>query len=131
MIFCYTHRSVSCSTIIKEASSCSRGEQTQRLDDMQKTTDLGTASPKWDVSIKSLPSELGESRRTGSGNMVRAGEDGGPRKQGPPNLHDQCSHELTCPEQACSMSSTWLLHVLYLAVTASSFVFSCSSGVCE
>lgn len=67
MTFCYTYRSVSCSAIIREASSCSRWEQIQR-----STTGLCSESErpwntqsKWIVSIKFFPSvfmELWKSR---------------------------------------------------------------------
>lgn len=47
------------SVIIKEDSSCSRWEQTQRLTARHYTQrESETHSPKWDVSSKVLPSEL-------------------------------------------------------------------------
>ena len=49
MTFCWTDRSLSCSPMIREASSCSRWEQTQR-----PTARRYTARVR-EVSIKSLP----------------------------------------------------------------------------
>jgi hypothetical protein len=48
-----------------------------------KNWSFGTLSPKWDVSIKFLPSELRE----------LANEET-PRKHGPLNQHEQSSYEL-------------------------------------
>lgn len=61
MMVCSTHRLVPCPAIIREDSSCSRREQiTLTSRNMEKLTDLGILSPEWNVSIKSLPSELSE-----------------------------------------------------------------------
>lgn len=56
MAFWYTHRSVPCSAINREASSWSRWKQIQRTTGRQysESRELGTFSPKWDGSIKSL-----------------------------------------------------------------------------
>lgn len=56
---------------------------------MQRVRNLGTLSPKWDLSIKFLLPELREKKncRRGGGKNARASEDGWktPRKQGPLN----------------------------------------------
>ena len=59
------------SAIIREVTSCSRWQQNQRPhpDNELRVRDLGTHSPKQDVSIKSC--------RRGDGKSVRAMEDGG------------------------------------------------------
>jgi hypothetical protein len=58
MAFCFTHRSVlKLSAIIKEASSPADGNKysNSHPENMQRVRELGTLSPKWDVSIKYLP----------------------------------------------------------------------------
>jgi hypothetical protein len=78
MILCYSHRSVPYSGIIRGASSCSRREQ-----DI-KQRDHETHSSKYDVSIKSFPSELREPGRKRVGKSVGARRGKGiPGKQGP------------------------------------------------
>ena len=69
MRVCYTHRPVPCSAILREASSCSRQEQYRdpQPDNVQSVRDLGTSSPKPNVSIKSLPSRLKELWGRGGG----------------------------------------------------------------
>lgn len=66
-VLCYTHRSVPCSTIIKEASPSGMWEQKQRpiARPYAGVRGLGTLSPKGSVSIKSLPSECREPRGRG------------------------------------------------------------------
>lgn len=71
MILCYTHRLVPCSAAIKDENKY-RDPQPHI---MQR--DLGTVSLKWDVSMKSLPSELRKSHRRGGWKNVRARGDGG------------------------------------------------------
>jgi hypothetical protein len=66
LISCYTHRAELYSIIIKEALSCSKYKDPP-ADITQK---LGTGSSKWDISIKSLPSELREPCRRGCRNSV-------------------------------------------------------------
>lgn len=74
MTFCDTHRSVSCSAMIRETSSCRCWEQNQRLivQRHRAERDLGPLSPKWDVSIKSFPSGFGDLCGRGSREIVRA-----------------------------------------------------------
>jgi hypothetical protein len=84
MIFGYAHRLAACSAIIREASSCSRWDKYRDTPPpsltLYRVRDLGTLSPKWDVSIKFLPSELGEPQGRGDGNCVRATRWRTPRK---------------------------------------------------
>jgi hypothetical protein len=51
---------VSFSDIIKDVSSCNRWELTQRhiAENVQRTGDFGTLSPKWNVFTKLLLSRL-------------------------------------------------------------------------
>lgn len=60
--WCCPHRSVPCSTLIREASSCTGSTQRPQLNSVQTVTDLETLSPEWDVSIKSIPLGLRERR---------------------------------------------------------------------
>jgi hypothetical protein len=62
MTFFCIHRSVPYSTIIREASSCSRCRDPQP-DIIQRV--FGAHSSEWDVSIESLPSELREEEAPG------------------------------------------------------------------
>ena len=57
VIFC----TLPCSTIIRKASSCADGKKyrdPQPGTDYTESKDPGTLSAKWDVCIKSLPSEI-------------------------------------------------------------------------
>jgi hypothetical protein len=84
--------------------------------------DLGTLSPKWDISIKSLPSGIRKPYRIEGGKSIRTRGDGGhsPKKQGSLNQHDQLSHEPTETEAACT-GSAWVCprsfsYILWLPV---------------
>lgn len=68
MTFCYTPRSVT-SAIIKETPPPPHSRWRQNRD-------LGTLSPKWNITIKSIPSGLRESCGRGGGKNVRAKEEG-------------------------------------------------------
>jgi hypothetical protein len=65
-----------CSATIRESSSYSRWEQTQR-DIMQKVRDLAILSPKWNSSIKSLSARLRKPCGRGNRKSIRARGDGG------------------------------------------------------
>lgn len=95
----YTHRSVSCSAIIREASFCSRWEQILP-DIMQRLRDLGTPRPKWDVSIKSLPSALREPHGWGGRKSVRTRGDRGQREN--KVVKTQCTQRLKQHTQGLS-----------------------------
>lgn len=59
ILFSYPHVSVPYRAIISEACSCSKWAQVQRSQlDIMKRERERTLSPKWNISIKSLPSEL-------------------------------------------------------------------------
>ena len=95
--------------ILREAS------QTQK-DITQRVRDLGTLIPKWDVSIKSLPSELGEHHRRGGRKTVRPKGWRAPREQDHLTQHEQISYELieteaacTGPAQVCTRASPFVL----------------------
>ena len=77
MTFYYTHRSVLCSAIIRELPPTANGNKYRdpRPDIMQRLRDLGTLWPKWDVSIKSLPSGFRELSEKGDRKSVRSGVD--------------------------------------------------------
>ena len=68
---CYTHWSVPCSAIIKEDSSCSRWDQTQRsrAGQMCRVRDPGMFNPKRDVSIRSFLTMLRKLGRKGARNF--------------------------------------------------------------
>lgn len=71
--FCFTHRLMTCSTFIREASSCSILEQIQRpmarhCAENQKPFSI---RPKWDTTIKPLQSRLIEPCRRGGRKNVR------------------------------------------------------------
>ena len=72
--FCSTHRSVPCSAIIREASSCSSWEQIQRATARQcaESEELRIPTPKWDVSVRSLPSGIRDIWGTGGGKSLGA-----------------------------------------------------------
>jgi hypothetical protein len=81
MIFCYTHRSVPHPAIIRKVSSDSTWKQIHsqtllRERERERERDLGALSLKWDVSIKSLHSELREPCRRGGRTSLRARGDG-------------------------------------------------------
>lgn len=70
---CYTHRSVSCSGVIRKPPPTVDGNKFRHpyLDNMRKT---GIISPRWDVSITSHPSRLREPCRRGRA-VLRASRD--------------------------------------------------------
>ena len=72
MIFCYTHRPMPGSDIIREANT-----ETPKSDNIQRVRDLKTLSPKMVVSIKSLPLGLREPFGRGDRKSLRARGDGG------------------------------------------------------
>lgn len=86
-----------CSAIIREASSRSGQEQTQR-----PTMNLGMFCPPWVVSIKSLPLRAQGTmlkRRQKECKIQKGG--GTPGKQGLLNHQSPCTHELRdCGEHA-------------------------------
>jgi hypothetical protein len=61
---------MSCSVIIRQASSCDR--YGSKPDIFQRSRDPATFSPKWNVSIKSLPSGLKEPFGRGGRKSLRA-----------------------------------------------------------
>ena len=66
MIFCYPHRSMPYSVIIRKAPSCSKWEQIQEPTTKHYTEIESlehTALSKWDASVKSFASELRESSK--------------------------------------------------------------------
>lgn len=73
MTFCYTHRPVPCSAIIREASCCSRWEQIQRPTAGQVCREWET----WDVSIQAPPLGHRELCERGDRKSLRARGDGG------------------------------------------------------
>ena len=54
MAFYYSHRLVHCSAIIRETSSCSKGNKYRNSDpdNVQRVRDLGIPSHNWDVFIQ-------------------------------------------------------------------------------
>ena len=70
MTFCYTHRSVPCSAMIREASSCNSWEQTETHS--QIYTESRTP---WNTQV--FPSGFKEPRGRGDGNSVRDRGHGG------------------------------------------------------
>ena len=97
--FSYTHRSLSCSTIIREASSCSRWELMHRPIMGQCEENKRLLSPKREVFIKFLPSGLRELYRKvdekvmredqgkGGSMLFRHKKPGGIEYRGYPTLH--------------------------------------------
>lgn len=80
----------------KDASSCSRWEHRGPQPDLkQSVRDLGILSPKWDVSIKFLPSELREPQGRGDRKSVRARGTEDTKKEGPSKSTEQSLYELT------------------------------------
>lgn len=71
MVFCYTRRSVPCSACIRGVLLQEMGRKTATARHHAEEG-LGMLIPKWDVSIKSLSSELRERQGTGSRKSVRA-----------------------------------------------------------
>ena len=57
-MFCYIHRSVPCSAIIREASSYNKWEQIEKHTAKHNTENerLGTLSFKWNNSTNPIPS---------------------------------------------------------------------------
>lgn len=76
MTFCHSHKSVSCWTIIRDASFSSGWVLTQRYSTGQCTNiDFGTQSLKCYVFIKTLHSGFSELSGRGSRKITRARED--------------------------------------------------------
>jgi len=75
MTSCYTHRSVTCSAIIRKASSCSRTNP--QADHMERVRNLETLILKWDVSNKSFHLEFREPCGRGGRETVRVRGEGG------------------------------------------------------
>lgn len=127
MAFCYAHRSLPCSVIIREASSCLRREQIQRPSARQcaESERVWTLSPKWDVSIRFLLSEFREPHGRGGGNSLRARVWRTPRKQGPLNPHKHKSpYSSQRPRQQAQVCTR--LHTM-----APSWVFLWDSWTCS
>ena len=80
MTYCYTHKSKHHSALIREASSCSRWELTQRPTTQQCE---GSESPTWGVFIKPLPSRLRDLCDRGERKLAI------PRKQHLPDTAEQ------------------------------------------
>ena len=75
MTFCYTHRSMPSSAIIRDVSLCSRWRQTDTETSLAVEV-FGTVSPKLDVSNKSIHSSSGNPSEE-EVESVRAKGDGG------------------------------------------------------
>lgn len=79
------------------------GKQTQGPTDRSAENErLYIRSPKWDVSIKSLPSGLRELHGRVDKNSVRARGDGGHQETRPLNQHCAHIYELTDTEAECT-----------------------------
>lgn len=74
MIICYPRRSGPRLATIREAFSCGTKitYRDPQLDNMQRVRELGTLGSKWDVSNKSLSSELRQPRKRGGGKSAIA-----------------------------------------------------------
>ena len=96
MTFCCTHRSAPCSAIIREASSCSRWEQTQRPRGRQNG-----------MSLSNLFSQSTESCGRRGRKVVRArGHEGLEQNSVFWTWQGSCTHELTMVVTACIQSVT-------------------------
>lgn len=98
ILFCYTHRSLSCSVISREASPAVHEEKYRdpQPDIMCRVGDLGTLSPKWSTSIKSPL--LRHRELCGEKRQKEYLSQRGWRiliKQGSLNQHDRCTFELS------------------------------------
>lgn len=116
MIFCCIHRLVAHS--FRDASFCSKWEQRQRA----TANVLGTHSSKWNVAIKSIPSELKEPNRMGGGDSVRARKDGEHQKNKSLRINWPKLIWTPRPKQQ-AQSYTALQQVLCVYIIAFSLVF--------
>jgi hypothetical protein len=100
-----------------------RERETQRQTQRQRDRDLGTHSSKWDVSIKSLPSELREPQGRGGRESVRARGTEDTRSTRPSKATEQSQYELTDTEAASPVSTPVCTLFIYY-----SFPFSICLG---
>ena len=107
MIFCYTHRSVPYPPSPERLPPGTNGNMCR--DEQSDVRERGERKreSKWEVSIKSLHSELRESCRRGGRKIVRARGDGGHQEKKPSESTKQGAYKLTETE-AASTEPTWV-----------------------
>lgn len=111
LTLCCTHRSVFCTAIIREGSSCSRWEEIQRSTarHMQRAEVLENSALKGCLHYihTSTPAVQGILQKRRKKECMSQKGWRPPRKQGSLNWHIQSSCELTDPEAACT-GPVWL-----------------------